>query len=71
MFIIYNYLFFVKFVLLFLIMIRSSVVKIKKINNFDNIYIESELNKFCKDIVRWAVVDIKQDALSVSVSYII
>lgn len=50
-------------------MIVSEIVKIKKIENFDNIYIENELSKIDKTPVRWAIIDISKDFLSVSVSY--
>lgn len=51
-------------------MIKSSVVKIKKINNFDNCYIEFELRKLYRDIVRWAVVDVDDDSVYISVSFV-
>ncbi len=51
-------------------MIKSAVVKINKINNFDNCYIESELRKLYRDIVRWAVIDVDDADISISVSYI-
>ena len=51
-------------------MIKSAVVKINKINNFDNCYIESELRKLYRDIVRWAVIDVSETDISISVSYI-
>ena len=52
-------------------MIKSEIVNIKKIKDFDNLYIEKELNKLNKNPIRWAIVDIKSDYLFVSVSYII
>ncbi len=51
-------------------MIKSAVVKIKKVNNFDNSYIEDELAKLYRDIVRWAVVDVDEADISISVSYL-
>lgn len=51
-------------------MIKSTVVKIKKINEFENLYIEAQLNKLYKDVVRWAVVDVSESDIFVSVSYI-
>lgn len=51
-------------------MIMSDTVKIKKIADFDNEYIEAELVKLAKNPVRWAVVDVDADFLTVSVSYI-
>ena len=49
-------------------MIKSDIIKIKKIENFDNKYIENELSKLYKSVVRWAIVDI-DDFLHISVSY--
>lgn len=49
-------------------MIESVVVKIEKVNDFDNIYIERELSKMFNNIVRWAIIDI-DESISVSVSY--
>ena len=51
-------------------MIKSTVVKIKKINEFENLYIEAQLNKLYKDVVRWAVVDVSESDIFVSVSYV-
>lgn len=52
-------------------MIKSKIVKINKIENFDNSYIEKELLKRFKDFVRWAVVDISEKDIVISVSFII
>ena len=49
-------------------MIKSEIIKIKKIENFDNSYIEQELSKLYKSVIRWAIVDIS-DEISVSFSY--
>lgn len=51
-------------------MIKSEIVKIKKLENLDNIYIEKELCKLNKKPLRWAITDIQKDNLVVSVSYI-
>ena len=51
-------------------MIKSEIVKINKIVNFDNIYIEKELSKFGKEPLRWAVTGMEHDSLIISVSYI-
>ncbi len=48
-------------------MIKSEIVKIKKLENFDNIYIEKELCKLNKAPLRWAITDIKDDYLIISV----
>ena len=49
-------------------MIKSGIVKIKKIDDFDNLYVEQELSKIFKSVIRWALVDINDD-LTVSVSF--
>ena len=49
-------------------MIKSDIVKIKKINNFDNLYIEQELAKLYNSLIRWAVVKIDNE-IEISVSY--
>ncbi len=50
-------------------MIKSEIVQIKKTDNFDNLYIETELKRIYSDIIRWAVVDIDECEISVSISY--
>lgn len=52
-------------------MIKSGIIKIKKIKDFDNLYIEKELIKLNKNPIRWAIIDITADFLVVSVSYVI
>ena len=49
-------------------MIKSEIIKIKKTENFNNSYIEQELSKLYKSVIRWAIVDVSDD-ISVSVSY--
>lgn len=49
-------------------MIKSEIIKIKK-NIIDNSYIEKELSKTFSDIVRWAVVDIDDEFITVCVSF--
>ena len=51
-------------------MIRSENIKIKKIDGFDNLYIESELKNLGLELVRWAVIAVDEEYLTVSVSYI-
>ncbi len=51
-------------------MVKSEIVKINKIENFDNIYIEKELSELGKEPLRWAVIGVKNDYLVISVSYI-
>ena len=50
-------------------MIKSDIVKIQKIENFDNGYIEKELAKKYPAVIRWAVVGIDEKILTLSVSY--
>lgn len=51
-------------------MIKSDILKIKKIENFDNIYIEQELLHKYNSVIRWAIVEITADDIIISVSYI-
>ena len=51
-------------------MILSKNIKIKKIENFDNLYIEQELKNLGLNIVRWALITVDDNSLTVSVSYI-
>ncbi|MBR5554776.1 hypothetical protein IKU74_02065 [bacterium] len=48
-------------------MIKSDIVKIKFTT--DNIEIEKELNTLGIDPLRWAIVDVKDSELFISVSY--
>ncbi len=50
-------------------MIKSDILKIKKIENFDNIYIEQELSSKYNSVIRWAIVEITDNELIISVSY--
>lgn len=50
-------------------MIKSDIIKIKKIEDFDNIYIEQELSHKYNSVIRWAIVAVDKDDLAVSVSY--
>lgn len=49
-------------------MIKSDTIKIKKIDNFDNEYIEKELSKYFGSVIRWAITEI-DDGITVNVSY--
>lgn len=49
-------------------MIKSDIVKIPRIENFDNDYVEQELAKLFSSVIRWAVVDIQENNLIISVS---
>ena len=50
-------------------MIKSDIVKIEKIDNFDNNYVEQELAKKFANVVRWAIVEIDENSLTVSISF--
>ena len=50
-------------------MIKSDIVKIPRIENFDNDYVEQELAKLFSSVIRWAIVAVDEDVLSVSVSF--
>ena len=50
-------------------MIKSDIIKIPKIENFDNSYIERELGKMSFSVIRWAVVEVCDAELVLSVSY--
>ena len=50
-------------------MIKSDIVKIPRIENFDNDYVEQELAKLFPSVIRWAIVDIQENDLIMSVSY--
>ena len=50
-------------------MIKSDIIKIKKIEDFDNIYIEQELSHKYNSVIRWAIVEIQENNLIISVSY--
>lgn len=49
-------------------MIKSDIIKLKKTDNFDNLYVEKELSKMYKSVIRWAIVDIQED-ITISVSF--
>ena len=49
-------------------MIKSETINIKKIENFDNLYIEKELSKLYRSVIRWAILDLT-DNITVSVSF--
>lgn len=50
-------------------MIRSDIVKIPIIENFDNNYIERKLENMFSAVIRWAVVEVSEKELTLSVSY--
>lgn len=50
-------------------MIKSDIVKIPRIENFDNDYVEHELAKLFPSVIRWAIVEVSEKDLTVSISY--
>lgn len=50
-------------------MIKSDTVRIDRICNFDDEYIEKRLISVYSNIVRWAIIDIDEKDIIVSVSY--
>ena len=52
-------------------MINSEIIKIPKINNFDNVYVEAELANLGFNIVRWAVVEVGEYDIAISFSYFV
>lgn len=50
-------------------MIKSDIIKIEKIDNFDNNYVERELAKNFVNVIRWAIVEVSEKDLTVSISY--
>lgn len=49
--------------------ILSEEIKIKKPASLSSEYIENELKKTGRDPLRWAIVDVHEETLVVSVSY--
>lgn len=52
-------------------MIKTVSVKIPKPKTFHNSYIENELNMQFKNIIRWAIIEIDNKFLNISVSYLV
>ena len=50
--------------------ITTANVKIPKIENFDNEYIENYLKNRGYDLIRWAITGVNEQEITVSVSYI-
>ena len=51
-------------------MLKSDIIKIYKNDIINSDYIESELKKLGLEPVRWAIVDVEEDCLIISVSYV-
>ncbi len=50
-------------------MIKSDTIRITKVDNFDDEYIEKQLINTYSNIVRWAIIDLNEKDIVVSVSY--
>ena len=50
-------------------MIRTQTIRLKKPNEFDNLWIEKELSSMGLDVIRWAVIEVTDRELIVSVSH--
>ncbi len=50
-------------------MIKSDTIKIVRVDNFDNDYIEKQLIFVYSNIIRWAIIDLNEKDIIVSVSY--
>ena len=51
-------------------MIASKIIKINKPKILENSYIENELSKVCQDVIRWAITDITDNDITITVSYV-
>ena len=49
--------------------ITTASIKIPKIENLDNEYIENYLTKSGYSFVRWAITDVDENEITISVSY--
>ena len=49
-------------------MLKSKIIKIANKDNLDNSYIEKELSKTCQSIIRWAIIDLNDKTITISVS---
>lgn len=49
--------------------ITTANIKIPKIKDFDNEYIENYLKKSGYDVIRWAITDISNSEINVSFSF--
>ncbi len=50
-------------------MITTQTVKLKKPNEFDNLRIEKQLSDMGFNVIRWAIIDITETELTLSVSH--
>ena len=50
-------------------MITTQTVKLKKPDDFDNLRIEKQLSDMGFNVIRWAIIDITETELTLSVSH--
>lgn len=50
-------------------MITTQTIKLKKPNDFDNLRIEKQLSNMGFNVIRWAIIDITDTELILSVSH--
>lgn len=50
-------------------MITTKTIKLKKPNEFDNLRIEKQLSDMGFNVIRWAIIDITETELILSVSH--
>lgn len=50
-------------------MITTQTVKLKKPNEFDNLRIEKQLSDMGFNVIRWAIIDVTETELTLSVSH--
>ncbi len=50
-------------------MITTKTIKLKKPNEFDNLWIEKQLSDTGFNVIRWAIIDVSETELILSVSH--
>lgn len=52
-------------------MITTQTVKLKKPNDFDNLWIEKQLSDMGFNVIRWAIIDITDKEIITTISIIV
>lgn len=50
-------------------MITTKTIKLNRPDEFDNLWIENKLSELGFDVIRWAIVDINESNIILSVSH--
>ncbi len=50
-------------------MITTQTIKLKKLSEFDNLWIENQLSTMGFNVIRWAIIDVTDGELIISVSH--